>query len=812
MNTYLGLALQYLKLNKKRSLITIFAVTIAVTVLYLILNIGWCKLLEVREELREEQNYEIVYLTETKEQIDAIASDELVKSALTGAYYDSDSGKTYENALYINTTSPYRMVSIQKKLDKKSGVASCLNVEMADTYLQAGDDTSVYILVIWVLLISFVFAILGVGVVRNSIQLSTLEQIKDYGNLRCIGASKQQLKRIIYMEGMILELTGNAIGLVTGFLLSLIVGHYMKMKVGFHIIPIVPILIAFLGDLYFAMNDNCKVVTKMTPVSAIRGEFRIRKEKIKLRKRNLFGMIFGVEGDYAYKNLLRNPGRFYKTIWGIGLGMAFFIGIMTMLEGFQKEKNLLMDLSNYYQFYIENIIDGSEDPEEVKAGLPSAESLERISNMDEITEAKRIYSANVIMKDWETHYSHLTDEYLTKTLSGEWFGKYYEKMKSEDSEEGEKYAAESVLSMIRCYGYDETDYKRCEKELIDGTLEVSENGIVLVKNGGLMPKELSDSLITKNIAVTYADYKVGDTIEILDTKRYSKLVQEALADAKKELSERKAEIERTAESKEDYSYTQKLEDANEEYFNKVMEIRAKYKKQLIKEGAYKTYTIEGIVKEDANRGADSETSMTIILPLENYYSLTGLDESCISGMKYHIAKASSKFCEKIIADEEIWNGMEDGGYCCSAYIDNMMLISSLEKIFKGILAGIVFALVMVTFNIINTTTSGIYLRKKEFAQLRVIGVSKKRLIKMVMLEGVIQSIAVNLIGIILGFGTCKLFFESIMKTMLDMEVQLPIASMILGMVLSTLVLCGSIYVSIRKLKMNMANDLATGGD
>ena len=48
MNTYLELALRYLKMNKKRSAVTIFAVTVAVAILYMGLNVGWCELLKAR--------------------------------------------------------------------------------------------------------------------------------------------------------------------------------------------------------------------------------------------------------------------------------------------------------------------------------------------------------------------------------------------------------------------------------------------------------------------------------------------------------------------------------------------------------------------------------------------------------------------------------------------------------------------------------------------------------------------------------------------------------------------------------------------
>ena len=279
MNNYRQMAFRYLKLNKRRSRITVLGVTVAVMVLYTMLNLVWCWVLMQREQIRQEKDYEIVFFTETAEQAAPIMADSRVKSASIGQYYIDYYYEPvmYENALYINTTNPYRMGKTYREMKSTYGVDGEINEELSITYLNGGDGNIFIIVFVFSLLVSFIFAIFGIGIIRNSIQLSILEQIKDYGNLRCVGSTKQQLKSVVYIQGAILELTGNAIGVVLGYMVSLIVGHILEMKVGFHLLPVVPILIAFLGDLYFAMEENCKVIVNLTPVSAIRGEYRIRK-------------------------------------------------------------------------------------------------------------------------------------------------------------------------------------------------------------------------------------------------------------------------------------------------------------------------------------------------------------------------------------------------------------------------------------------------------------------------------------------------------------------------------------------------------
>lgn len=807
MNNYKELAISYLKMNKKRSMVTVLGVTVAVTVLYTILNLGWSALLDYRETVREEQDYEIVLLTETESQIEQIMADEQVKSASVGQYFGGDyyEPKIYNNALYVNTTNPYCMEKILEKLENTYGVEGALNAELAGTYLQGDDGNWIFISIVLVLLISFIFAIFGVGIVRNSIQLSTLEQIKDYGNLRCVGASKGQLKTIIYIEGAVLELTGNVTGVLAGAVASMMIGHFLKWNTGFHFVPIVPILIAFLGDLYFAMKENCKVIVNMTPVSAIRGEYRIRKEKIKVRKQSIFGRLFGIEGDYAYKSIMRNPGRFHKTVWALGVGIAAFIAVAGSVSTLRNVYELEKNQFKYYNVYFKKLdnIDMSEE-----SILPPTSLLKSISDMEGVTAAKRIYSSNVFLADYEAYYKHFTEDYLTQTAAG------VEKtvIREADTDLG-LYQSSAVM----CYGYDEEDYKRYQSVLTDGTLDVSENGLVLV-NGGNVAKNTDDAFRMEYMDVEYTNYKVGDTIDIIDIEKFRAMVNEKLEILEEEYEvekEKLADEDHTeGENKEDDSYEayqeqnqgntpeEKLED---EFAKKKQEAEFECFEQLRKEGAYKTYTIEGIVSEDVNwGGAQTER---FILPLDRYYQFTGTDESVVSGMQYHFEKFYAGDYDKInMVSKESFNCYN------SLYPELMRLFDKMKYLNYGVMAFIVFIVLMSTLNIINTTASNLHLRRKEFAQLRVIGISRKRLMKTVILEGVISAIIANVIGIILGVIIIAGNLGNTIYLIFGLKYQFPYIAAITSIIVSTLILIGSIYVPLRGLKQDLAADLATGGD
>ncbi|MDE5864872.1 MAG: ABC transporter permease, partial [Lachnospiraceae bacterium] len=511
MNDYKSLAVRYLKMNKRRSIVTVMGVATAVIVLYMLLNLGWSMILHEREKIRQEKDYELVLFTESQSQIQQIMADDRVKSASVGQYYDYDyyEPQMYSNALYINTQSPYHMERILDTLRSTYGVEGKTNYELSILYFQVGNGEPMVLILLIIPLISFVFAIFGVGIVRNSIQLSILEQIKDYGNLRCVGASRGQLKAVVYIEGAILEITGMISGIVIGTIGCMIVGYFLKWDAGFHLLPTIPIVIAFLGDLFFAMEENCKVIVNMTPISAIRGEYRIRKEKIKMRKQSIFGKLFGIEGDYAYKSIMRNPGRFHRTVWAMGIAMAMYIGISGIANSLNHVITDAQEEYKYFQVYFENILEPESAVDEGKAGLPPSEVLREISDLEETVEAKRIYSSNVMFADIDSYYKHISEDYGTQTMRGSNWIALYEGVK-----EGKPARLEYFISTISCYGYDEEDYARYKTALMDGTLEVSENGLVLVNHGKAMKGDLESAAPIELIGmdytmdVDYTDYKL----------------------------------------------------------------------------------------------------------------------------------------------------------------------------------------------------------------------------------------------------------------------------------------------------------------
>ena len=774
MNDYKMLAFRYLKMNRRRSRITILGVTVSVMVLFILLNLGCSYFYQERDAQREKTDYEAILFTEGEEQIEAILAEDVIKNAYVGKYYDTNEETTYRNALFVNFENPYRIEASLDRLCDTYNLKGEINDDMAEFYLQGrgGDVQIIYICIM--LLISFIFAIFGVGIIRNSIQLSSLEQIKDYGILRCIGATKGQLSSFIYLMGGVLEGTGMVLGILLGYISSKIIGHFIYVKSEMHVLPIFFIAIAFLGDLYFVMQENCKTVNRMTPVSAVRGEFRIKKEKIKARGKGIFGWLLGVEGEYAYKNIRRNPGRFFKTVGAVAIGVGGFIAIAGLNASIEENLKEIEERYGYYPVYFYNPLYPASTKDDIQSSLPSMEILEELAGLDEVESAKRMYSSKVYVSSGETILEKLTKEYIEETVDGSIYKRLAEVVENEEKQ----IIREARQAAINVYGYEEEDFKRYEPYLIDGTLELSENGLLLV-NGGSKTKMEWDSLAAyEYMDCTYTNFKVGDTVEIVDMKKLRELATE----------KRKA-----------------LEEENQEEISET-KLTAQCWEELVEQGAYQTYVIEGIVSKDVNL-CTMEIEPTFVLPMEQYYKVTATDESMVNGIQFHLSKdkLSNKF----------WNlaygAATEETYWVSPYLEEVAQLETFRKVLFYVGLGVLFIAVMSGLNIINTTASNLHLRRKEFAQLRVIGISKKRLMYMVMLEGIITTVIADLIGIILGTAIGYGCFR-ILGIILGMKYHFSWSICLLSIVASLLLLCGSIYVPMKQLGQSMAADLSANGD
>lgn len=807
MTDYKKLALYYLKAGKRRCIVTIVGVMITVAVLYTALNFGYSYVLQTRQEVRKEADYEIVFLSEDTDRLAQIAADDRVLQAYSGAYsgeeYVSDEERfvevNYKNALYVNIRHPYQMESVMEAMKADYGVDARLNNELAVLYLQDSDGLLGVVLIL-VLLVAYIFAIFAVGMIRNTVQMFTLEQVKDYGILRCIGATKGQLNRIIYRMGAGMELTGIAAGVLLGTFVSVILGFLKNVDVGFHIGPVIPILIAYLGDLYFVMQECSKIVTKMSPVSAVRGEYRIKKEKIKIRGNGLMGRLFGIEGAYARKSVLRNSGRFAKTVTAMMLSITATVICLSTWGMVRDTKKNIDDM--YGRYLEENQYQSPasifSDVESIQGEyLPSVEEIKENSLHYYVTETKMVYSARGNLVDPETYYGKLNKDYAEQTSLGSyieammqrWRERNTKEYSEKDDVEYEKAVDSLNSSFISIEGCDQNDLDYLSEFIESGTAELDDDGILVIGGGSVMDYSWTgdEKLTLYDLGKHFDTYdlQVGDTIRLVDYREYKKRYQAAydkmMADS--------ILVSPEVDTGDTYISEERATKEGRSTWREQYVIAERIRQELIEEGYYRTYTVQGVLDFGDQLLPDWGD---IYMKRDSYFDLTGYGEQDVTGIKYAIDLDSVPISYFDMLSSDLTDVLY--GY---AYARNVM---------RYALAFAAFVFILSSVNIINTTAGNLHMRRKELAQLRVLGMSRKRLIHTVMLEGVMATALSNILGFL--FGTIfTIYIYEYLSMLLYIKPTIAWWAFGVGFAASALVICGSIYVSLRDLPVDIVDDL-----
>lgn len=187
----------------------------------------------------------------------------------------------------------------------------------------------------------------------------------------------------------------------------------------------------------------------------------------------------------------------------------------------------------------------------------------------------------------------------------------------------------------------------------------------------------------------------------------------------------------------------------------------------------------------------------IYMRQNDYFDLTGYGENDIAGMKYKIDldRVSAGSIVELLAYNTD-----------SLYGESMQICVYLKSFVRYAVAAVLFIFVLSSVNIVNTTAGNLHLRRKEFAQLRVIGMSRKRLLKTVMLEGVMTTVVANVFGFIIGVGLSYGVFYYL-NMVIEAGKSIAWWAFGVGLVASGLIICGSIWLGIRDLPVAMVEDL-----
>lgn len=408
-------------------------------------------------------------------------------------------------------------------------------------------DVLLYGLVGAVILLACILVIYGV------FYLSVIGKIHQFGQLRTIGMTRKQMKKLVSKEGCRLFLYASPIGILTGA-----AAGYFIIPSGFSIINTLLIAVCVFVTVYIitmiSVHKPARLAAAVSPMEAMRytAQDDMKKTANKKMYRSLTPFGLGV------MNFSKNKKKAVITLASLALGGILFMTAATYMSSFDKENYARQGIWKEAEFHIQYSLSAIELNENGMSGMQAdsplnSELIQRITALDGVKKVTEIKNFGVLFDYPKNDEYNNNDEIcpLTEEETKE-IGKYladgsadYDKLMGGDYilAAGNGNAAEiygwefTVGDKIILHYYDGN--KMAEKEV--AILGVLNDEYVLDHNGlegwFLMPEQailkwLSyDSLNSDLLVSTEADKEdeVGEALKQMIAEK-SELHMETLAD------------------------------------------------------------------------------------------------------------------------------------------------------------------------------------------------------------------------------------------------------------------------------------------
>lgn len=614
--------------------------------------------------------------------------------------------------------------------------------------------------------VALIIILTSVYCIKNSFNISITEKIRQYGMLASVGATRRQIKSSVKTEAAMLGVVGIPVGTMSGILASLVLvkvvnalsAGWLNFALSFHtsLPALILAVILSIATIYFSATGSARRAAKVTPLEAIRNTKEIKIKSAKLKTPEIIGRIWGIGGVISYKNIKRNNKKYRTTVTSIVICSVTFIVI------------------SYFMSMAFSVVGMSYASVDYNIGINM--SCKKDLDIEKLSE---LLSGIEGAKDYLVGAGYYFDvdkpEYTKKY--GEYCGQLYD-----DSED---VSQEFLITVLNDKSYD--------KYASDAGIKNAAAGAILVNKGTFDVYNENSSKYVKKEMELYK-YKAGDTIEC----GYN-VYDDASSD------DNAAEGDTESSTDDNNAVEGDTESSTEDNSGYVDE-------ETINKGVRKTVdvTIAGVTdKVPTCYNGYGNTSLLFM----NQKGFESLWADGKSGNEFKPGNAI--YSAYVVAEnaDEYQDTLEKETAENPEYSQISFYVSNMDKEMRdekslftllGVFAYgliVVIALIGIT-NIINTLSTGMELRSREFATLRSIGMTDKQFAGMVRLESVFISVKALVIGVPLGILISYLL--CVMMNRMDDAIiyEPPYKAIILCIVVVIMLIYAIMKLSMTKLRHN----------
>ncbi len=759
---FIYLSFRYTKNNILRTIYSILGIMLSILLCYSAMTVAYsCMEHQYLEEMKEYHGCQLLFTTslesqkEFDEAVSALEALDVVKKVYVEKFPKEDMEYIdVFDMLHIEVKKPDDLAGCEREIEEKTGY----NVKVHEgigLWLAQGSSEEGTLVSVLIVIIGALFAAFSMFIVRNTMMISVLERMRDYGILRCVGMSKKQLRELLCAEGIGLALISVVLGTGVGFgLLKLLepwINRYLEIpeyfSFGFYPKAVVYAGLMCVGVTLFALLEPGRQACNQPVDAVLLGSVYGKKEgmgckrKKKGRQEKAFGKTrkftesVRAEWEYAWRNMRRYPAR----------ALYLFLGTFTctMLLG-----GVLTGVSSTYAT-LEDSCQGKrlEYPEFLRVNQPySAELAEQlikdVAVMDGVKSAGLQISRSILLKMNNEEFLMEINAYDREHIEGL-----------------QKYVTEGKISyeeMVQKKGVVISDYKYNVRDKEQNFTDVRKTDL---KVGDKIQFPSPEAV--NRIAIVYErEYEKAGYYRL--NQSYEKEVGGTDgngAEEKEEEYEKKYDQARKKMLKGIIAAGYPLDEYSEDYVSmEIFDIQNAMEQVECERGNKEEYVIQGIVSEDIyNSGAAPEESVAqVMIPaelvLEQPGYVTNEEKVGVSGgycwrigLKRDIREITSdvrQYCkEKSMEKEgvsyELCQFNKDVGGYVESGVETEQLDDTNRILHMVQMVGIgvaVFIVLICLIQIFNTACANMMVRKKELLLYRAVGMSCRQMNWMIVLE------------------------------------------------------------------------------
>ncbi len=273
----------------------------------------------------------------------------------------------------------------------------------------------------------------SVSLIYNAFSISVAERTKQFGLLRSVGATKKQIRRMVFTEAVTVSAIGIPLGILSGILGMTVTFHFIggdlsrmfdtdtSVVLHMHVTLLAVLSAAVIGFVTVLISAwvPSRRAMKISAIEAIRQSNDVSVKRREVRTSPLTYKLFGLEGAIASKHFKRNRKRYRATVVSLFMSVVLFISASSFCRYLTDAvedafKDYDHDLEYYhYRGTLDHLTDpiGSENLGLLSFAISSSNSVSEVSAMKEVRSVRALLDVDDIPED--TRRSIPTSPYFT---------------------------------------------------------------------------------------------------------------------------------------------------------------------------------------------------------------------------------------------------------------------------------------------------------------------------------------------------------------------------------------------------------------